>query len=45
MYLTPATAPALAAPSRTLTLALWAMFLGVLAIGIFPDFFITRILG
>jgi NADH-quinone oxidoreductase subunit N len=45
MYLTPATAPALVPPSRTLTLALWAMFLGVLAMGIFPDFFITRILG
>ena len=45
MYLTPATSPVLAAPSRTLSLALWAMLLGVLALGMFPDFFITRILG
>ncbi len=45
MYLTPATGPAFASPSKTLTIALWAMFLGVLALGIFPGFFITRILG
>ncbi len=45
MYLAPATAPALGAPSRTLTLALWAMLAGVLALGMFPSFFITRILG
>ncbi len=45
MYLTPATAPALKAPSRTLALAFWAMLAGVLAIGIFPQFFLTRILG
>ena len=45
MYLTPAAGPAFASPSKTLTIALWAMFLGVLALGIFPGFFITRILG
>ena len=45
MYLTPATGPAFPAPSRSLTVALWALFLGVLALGIFPGFFITRILG
>jgi NADH-quinone oxidoreductase subunit N len=45
MYLAPATAPALAAPSRTLALVLWTMLAGVLLLGLFPDFFITRILG
>jgi proton-translocating NADH-quinone oxidoreductase chain N len=45
MYLTPAAGPAFAAPSKALTIALWALFLGVLAMGIFPSFFITRILG
>ena len=45
MYLTPATGPTFSSPSRALTIALWAMFLGVLALGIFPGFFITRILG
>ncbi len=45
MYLTPAAGPAFSSPSKTLTIALWAMFLGVLALGIFPGFFITRILG
>lgn len=45
MYLTPAAGPAFSSPSRALTIALWAMFLGVLALGIFPSFFITRILG
>jgi hypothetical protein len=28
-----------------LTTALWILFLGVLALGVFPSFFITRILG
>jgi len=45
MYLTPATGPAFIAPSRALTVALWILFLGVVALGIFPSFFITRILG
>ena len=45
MYLTPATGPAFAAPSKALTVALWTLFLSVLALGIFPSFFITRILG
>ena len=45
MYLTPATGPAFAAPSKALTTALWVLFLGVLALGVFPGFFITRILG
>jgi NADH-quinone oxidoreductase subunit N len=45
MYLTPATGPAFSSPSRALTIALWLMFLGVLALGIFPGFFLTRILG
>lgn len=45
MYLTLATGPAFAAPSKALTVALWTLFLSVLALGIFPSFFITRILG
>ena len=45
MYLTPATGPAFAAPSKALAATLWILFLGVLALGIFPSFFITRILG
>jgi NADH-quinone oxidoreductase subunit N len=45
MYLTPATGPAFPAPSKALTIALWVLFLAVLAMGIFPSFFITRILG
>ena len=45
MYLTPATGPAFASPSKALTVALGILFLGVLAMGIFPSFFITRILG
>jgi proton-translocating NADH-quinone oxidoreductase chain N len=45
MYLTPATGPAFPAPSRALTVTLWVLFLGVLAMGVFPGFFITRILG
>ncbi len=45
MYLMPAMGPAFSSPSRALTIALWAMFLGVLALGIFPGFFLTRILG
>ena len=45
MYLTPASGPALSAPSKALTIALWALFLGVVAMGVFPGFFITRILG
>ncbi len=49
MYLTPASDPAtgtaFSSPSGSLTAALWVMFLGVLALGIFPGFFITRILG
>ena len=45
MYLTPPAGPAFSAPSRSLTIAFWALFLGVLAMGIFPSFFITRILG
>ncbi len=45
MYLTPATGPAFATPSKALTIVLWGLFLSVLAMGIFPGFFITRILG
>jgi proton-translocating NADH-quinone oxidoreductase chain N len=45
MYLTPPTGPAFPSPSKSLTIALWTLFLGVLAMGIFPGFFITRILG
>jgi proton-translocating NADH-quinone oxidoreductase chain N len=45
MYLAPATGPAFPSPSKALTAALWVLFLGVLAMGIFPGFFITRILG
>ena len=45
MYLTPATGPAFTAPSKALTTALWVLFLGVVALGVFPSFFITRILG
>jgi len=45
MYLAPATGPAFLSPSKTLTAALWVLFLSVLALGIFPGFFITRILG
>ncbi len=45
MYLTPAIGPAFAAPSKALATALWVLFLGVLALGVFPGFFITRILG
>ena len=45
MYLTPATGPAFPSPSKSLTIALWILFLSVLAMGVFPSFFITRILG
>ena len=45
MYLTPATGPAFPSPSKSLTIALWVLFLSVLAMGVFPSFFITRILG
>ncbi len=45
MYLTPPTGPAFSAPPKALTVALWMLFLGVLAMGVFPGFFITRILG
>ncbi|MFH1800708.1 MAG: NADH-quinone oxidoreductase subunit N [Candidatus Omnitrophota bacterium] len=45
MYLTPPTGPAFPSPSRSLAIVLWILFLGVLAMGIFPGFFITRILG
>jgi len=45
MYLTPATGPAFAAPSKSLLVVFWVLLLGVLALGIFPGFFITRILG
>jgi NADH-quinone oxidoreductase subunit N len=45
MYLTPPAGPAFSSPSKALTIALWALFLSVLALGIFPGFFITRILG
>ena len=45
MYLTPATGPAFNTPSRALTATLWLLFLGVLALGVFPGFFIIRILG
>ena len=45
MYLTPATGPAFPSPSKALTIALWILFLSVLAMGVFPGFFITRILG
>jgi NADH-quinone oxidoreductase subunit N len=45
MYLTPATGPAFSSPSKALTVALWTLFLSVLAMGVFPGFFITRILG
>lgn len=44
MYLVPATAPALAAPSKSIAVTLWLMFAGVVALGIFPAFFLTRIL-
>ncbi|MFH0984106.1 MAG: NADH-quinone oxidoreductase subunit N [Candidatus Omnitrophota bacterium] len=44
MYLTPPTGPAFPSPSRALSVTLWILFLGVLALGIFPGFFITRIL-
>ena len=45
MYLTPPAGPAFPSPAKSLTIALWVLFLGVLAMGIFPGFFITRILG
>lgn len=45
MYLTPAAGPAFASHDKALMTALWALFLGVLALGVFPSFFITRILG
>ncbi len=45
MYLTPATGPAFPAPSQALTVVLWVLFVGVLAMGVFPGFFITRVLG
>jgi proton-translocating NADH-quinone oxidoreductase chain N len=45
MYLTPAAGPVLASPSKALTVTLWILLLGVLAMGVFPGFFITRILG
>ncbi len=45
MYLTPAAGPAFASPSKALTVVLGILVLGVLAMGIFPGFFITRILG
>ena len=45
MYLTSPTGPAFAVPSKALTVALWILFLSVLALGIFPGFFITRVLG
>jgi NADH-quinone oxidoreductase subunit N len=45
MYLTPAAGPAFAAPSKALAVTLWVLFLSVLAMGVFPSFFITRILG
>lgn len=45
MYLTAPEGPELPAPSFSLTLALITMALGVLGLGIFPSFFITRILG
>lgn len=45
MYLTPAAGPAFASPPKPLAAALWILFLGVLAMGVFPSFFITRILG
>ena len=45
MYLTPPAGPAFPSPSKSLAVVLWVLFLGVLAMGIFPGFFITRILG
>jgi proton-translocating NADH-quinone oxidoreductase chain N len=45
MYLVPASGPAFTAPSKALTAALWLMFAGVLALGLFPGFFLTRIFG
>ena len=45
IYLTPATGPAFPSPSKALTIALWTLFLSVVALGVFPSFFITRILG
>ena len=45
MYLQPPAGPAFPSPSKALTAALWVLFLGVLALGVFPSFFITRILG
>ncbi|HNX68022.1 MAG TPA: NADH-quinone oxidoreductase subunit N [Candidatus Omnitrophota bacterium] len=44
MYLTPASGPALANPPRSIALAFWIMFAGVIAMGVFPSFFLTRIL-
>ncbi len=43
MYLTPASGPALSAPPRSLAITLWLMFAAVLAIGIFPSYFIHLI--
>lgn len=45
MYLAPAAGPAFASRSKSLTVALWILFLGVLAMGVFPEFFLVRILG
>jgi len=45
MYLAPAAGPAFVSRDKALMTALWALFLGVLALGVFPGFFITRILG
>lgn len=40
MYLVPASGPALSAPPRSISIALWLMFAGVLAMGIFPSYFL-----
>lgn len=45
MYLTEPEGPEFPAPSLPLTIAMTLMGLGVLALGIFPSSFITRILG
>lgn len=45
MYLTPPAGPAFAAPSKALTIALWVLFVSVVAMGVFPGFLITRVLG
>ena len=45
MYLTPATEPSLARPSFSSQAAIWLMFTGVMAVGVFPAFFIKLLFG